>query len=48
MKKLLQQLFSYKRIPVIDAETGKKEIATYSHFLGFPLKPTYQPLNPFS
>ena len=45
MKKLLQQLFSFKNIPVTDADTGQKEIATYSHFLGFPLKPTYKPLN---
>ncbi|WP_162990012.1 hypothetical protein [Chryseobacterium sp. 6424] len=45
MKKLLHRLFSYKTIPVTDAETGRKEIATYSHFMGFPLKPTYKPLN---
>ncbi len=44
MRKFIQQLFSYKSIPVTDADTGRKEIATYSHFLGFPLKPTYKPL----
>lgn len=48
MKKILQQLFSHKTIQVVDAKTGKPEIATYSHFLGFPLKPTYKPLNTIS
>lgn len=41
MRKLLQQIFSHKSIPVVDADTGKNEIATYKHFLGFPLKITY-------
>lgn len=48
MRKALHQLFSYKSIPVVDADTGKKEIATYSHFLGFPLRPTYKPLKTIS
>ncbi|MFW2137139.1 hypothetical protein ACK2M7_12810 [Chryseobacterium sp. TY4] len=44
MKKILHQLFSYKSIPVTDAETGRPEVATYCHILGFPLKPTYKPI----
>ena len=44
MKKLLQNLFSFKSIPVTDAETGRKEIATYRQVLGVPLKPIYKPL----
>ena len=44
MKKLLQKIFSYKNIEVTDAETGKKEIATYRQFLGFYLTPTYKPI----
>lgn len=44
MKKLLQKVFSYKSIPVIDAETGRSEIGTYAQLFGFPLKPTYKPV----
>lgn len=48
MKKLMQLLFSFKKIPVVDADTGRKETATYRQILGVPLKPIYKPLNAIS
>lgn len=43
MKKLLQAIFCYRTIPVIDASTGKKEKATYNMWFGLPIKITYKP-----
>nr|WP_315032505.1 hypothetical protein [uncultured Chryseobacterium sp.] len=43
MKKLLQTLFCHKEIDVIDAKTGRKEIATYNIILGIFFKIKYKP-----
>ncbi|MDR6919391.1 MULTISPECIES: hypothetical protein [Chryseobacterium] len=43
MKKILQTLFCHKKIEVIDAKTGRKEIATYKIILGIFFKISYQP-----
>ncbi len=42
MKKMLQMIFCHKKIEVIDAETGRKEIATYKIILGIFFKISYK------
>lgn len=42
MKKLLQMVFSYKKINVVDAKTGKQEEATYFMLFGITLNITYK------
>lgn len=42
MKKIFQSIFSHKTIDVVDADTGKKEAATYFMFFGLSLKISYK------
>ncbi len=43
MKKFLQAIFCHRTIDVRDAETGRKEKATYRMILGLNFKTTYKP-----
>lgn len=42
MRKLFQKLFSYKTIPVTDASTGQKQLATYYLIFGTMYTITYK------
>lgn len=42
MKKLLQSIFCLSKILVIDAKTGRKELATYSKVFGIAIKTSYK------
>ena len=44
MRKIIQAIYCYKRVPVVDANTGQKELATYNLWFGLPAKITYKPL----
>ncbi|WP_262711396.1 hypothetical protein [Chryseobacterium mulctrae] len=42
MKKLLQTIISYRTIPVIDAENGQKQQATYLMLFGITMSISYK------
>lgn len=42
MRKLLQNVFSYKTIDVVDANNGQKQEATYFMLLGLTFNITYK------
>lgn len=42
MKKLIQNVISYKTIPVTDAKSGKCEEATYFMLFGLTVNITYK------
>lgn len=44
MKKLLQNIFCYRTIDVVDAQTGQKQKATYLMLFGLPLSINYKTL----
>lgn len=42
MKKMIHSIFCYKTLLVTDADTGKKEKATYSLLFGLTIRVIYQ------
>lgn len=43
LRKLLQNIYCHRSLPVIDPSTGKKEIAIYNMWFGLPTKIAYKP-----
>ena len=47
LKKILKKIYrrvTWKSNPVIDIETGRKEIMSYTEFFGFVIRVSYKPV----